>query len=61
MKELEKRLKRKKYPRNKIRENLDCEIFDICLNEAKERKHKMAIIDTTKKVNTKEIIKKQKF
>src|SRR3989344_3552585 len=40
----------------KIRENLDCEIFDICLNEAEENKHKLLIIDATKGINTNSIL-----
>lgn len=48
LKVLEKRLKKRKYSKKKIRENLDAEIFDVCLNEARERKHKIKIIDTTK-------------
>src|SRR3989339_733962 len=39
----------RKYSKIKIRENLDSEIFDICLVEAKENKHKIIIVDTTKK------------
>jgi adenylate kinase len=48
LKALERRLRRRGYSKNKIRENLDCEIFDICLNEAQEIGHKIRIIDTTK-------------
>jgi adenylate kinase len=48
LKVLEKRLKKRKYSKEKIRENLDAEIFDVCLNEAREKKHKIKIIDTTK-------------
>ena len=48
LKTLKNRLKKKKYSEDKIRENLDAEIFDICLNEAKENKHKVMVIDTTK-------------
>lgn len=51
LKVLEKRLKKKRYSKEKIRENLDVEIFDICLNEAKENKHKIMIVDTTKDIN----------
>ena len=57
LKILEKRLKKKKYSKQKTRENLDCEIFDICLNEAKELKHRILIIDTTKRPNLNKIIK----
>ena len=48
LKELEKRLKKRKYSKKKIRENLDAEIFDVCFEEAKENKHDIEIIDTTK-------------
>ena len=57
LKTLEKRLKNKRYSKAKIRENLDCEIFDICLNEAKEFGHKIKIIDTTKGINIQKLIK----
>ena len=46
---LKKRLEKRKYSKIKIRENLDSEIFDVCLTEAKENKHKIIIIDTTNK------------
>ena len=58
LKVLEKRLKKRRYNKQKIRENLDCEIFDICLNEAKEFGHKTKIIDTTKGIKINQIIKK---
>jgi len=55
LKTLEKRLKNKGYNKEKVRENLDCEIFDICLNEAKENGHKTKIVDTTKNINIAEL------
>jgi len=58
MKTLEKRLKKKKYGNEKIRENLDAEIFDVCLNEAKESGHKVIIVDTTKGININEVSSK---
>jgi len=58
LKILERRLKKKKYSKGKIRENLDVEIFDVCLNEAKENKHKILVIDTTKGINIEKISKK---
>jgi len=60
LKELQKRLKKKKYGKNKIRENLDCEIFDVCLNEAREAGHKVVVINTTKPLNMAAISKKLK-
>ena len=60
LKELENRLKKKKYSKSKIRENLDAEIFDVCLNEAKENGHKVIVIDTTKDLNIENISQKIK-
>ena len=50
LKELEKRLEKRGYSNANVRENLDAEIFDVCLEEAKEMKHKINVIDTGKKV-----------
>lgn len=58
LKKLEQRLKKRNYSKKKVRENLDSEIFQICLNEAKENRHKILLIDTNKKINQKELIKK---
>lgn len=44
---LRKRLEKRKYHDEKIKHNIDAEIFDVCLNEAKENKHRIKIIDTT--------------
>lgn len=49
LKELKKRLEKRKYSKEKVRENLDAEIFDICLTEADELGHKLLIVDTTKR------------
>lgn len=46
LKKLKKRLNKRKYSRSKIKENLDVEIFDVCLNEAKEIGHKIKVITT---------------
>lgn len=48
LKILKKRLKKRNYNERKIRENLDSEIFDVCLNEAREKKHNIIVIDTSK-------------
>ena len=50
LKELEKRLKKRRYSKEKIRDNLDSEIFDICLNEAKEKGHYTFVINATKAI-----------
>lgn len=57
IKELNKRLKKRKYPKNKIQENTQAEIFNICYNEALEQKHNILIVDTTKGFNIKKIFK----
>ncbi len=44
---LKKRLMKRSYSKQKIRENLDAEIFEVCLTEAKERGHKVEVVDTS--------------
>ena len=51
LKILHTRLQKRKYSKQKIRENLDAEIFQVCLDEAKERGHKVIVIDTFKNQN----------
>ena len=36
---------------------MDAEIIDVCLNDAKENKHKILIVDTTKDINIEKISK----
>lgn len=57
LKELNKRLKKRKYNKNKIKENIECEIFDVCLNETKEAGHNVLVVDTTKGINIDRISK----
>lgn len=47
--ELRKRMKRRGYSRLKVKENIDAELFDVCLNESYEFGHDLLVIDTTKK------------
>ncbi len=58
IKELNKRLKKKKFHQNKIMENIQAEIFNVCLNEARERKHKIITVDTAKVFNISSLAKK---
>jgi adenylate kinase len=51
LKELKKRLEKRKYSKKKIRTNLDCEIFDVCHIESLENNHKVKVVDTSKKIN----------
>ncbi len=60
LKKLEKRLKERKYSKKKVRENLDAEIFQVCLNEAKEKKHKVIVVNTGKMFSKEELVKKIK-
>jgi len=60
LKELEKRLKDRHYPKTKVRENLDSEIFDICLVEAQEQGHTILEVDTDSEVDIDKIKKKLK-
>jgi len=56
--ELKKRLHERKYPSTKVRENLDSEIFDICLSEAKEQNHTILEIKTDEEIEMKKIKEK---
>lgn len=60
LKILQKRLQDKKYSRQKVRENLDAEIFQVCLMEAQEKGHKIIIFDTGKRNNKESLLKKIK-
>ena len=57
LKELSRRLKKKKFHKAKIQENLQAEIFDICHHEALDRKHKVFVVDTTKDFNMNRLYK----
>ena len=46
LKELEKRLLKRGYSKEKVRENLDSEIFDICKIEAEENGHNVEVVYT---------------
>ena len=46
LKKLQQRLKKRRYPALKIRENLEAEIFDTCYEEAKELKHRIKVVWT---------------
>ena len=58
IRELKRRLENRGYDKNKVRENLDAEIFDVCLSEAKEMKHEVFTIATTKGINPNKLINK---
>ena len=47
LKTLQKRLKKRRYSEEKIRENLDCEIFDVCLMDAQKKKYPVLVIDAS--------------
>ncbi|MFH1332418.1 MAG: AAA family ATPase [archaeon] len=49
VKELRKRLKKRGYGKEKIEENVEAEIMDVCLNEARELGHKIKIVKPSKK------------
>lgn len=57
---LNARLKERGYSKQKIQENLECEIFDICCEEAKEIGHKLFIINTSDNPDYSMIIKRIK-
>ena len=60
LKRLESRLKQRNYSKKKIRENLDAELFQVCLMEAKEKGHRVLVYDVNKGVNQDKIARKIK-
>ena len=61
LKVLKKRLQYRKYHESKVKENLDCEIFDICKNEAIEAKHNILDVDCTKSVDIEKLVSEIKY
>ncbi|MFT4303277.1 MAG: AAA family ATPase [Candidatus Woesearchaeota archaeon] len=53
LKTLEKRLKKRKYSKQKIKDNLECEIFETCLNEAITNKHKIIVSNNLQEISKK--------
>lgn len=47
LKALQQRLQERGYSAAKVRENLDAEIFEVCLSEARELGHRIVVFDTT--------------
>ncbi len=58
LKLLKKRLEKRKYSKEKIRENLDSEIFDVCLSEARELQDRIIVINSKIKDISKLFIEK---
>jgi len=61
LKLLKKRLEKRKYSKEKIRENLDSEIFDVCLSEARELQDKIIVVDGAKIKDISRFFKKWKI
>jgi adenylate kinase len=60
LKELKRRLEKKGYSQAKVRENLDCEIFETSLVEARENNHSILVLNTTRGIDEKSINKVKK-
>lgn len=56
LKLLQKRLQGRKYSSKKIRENLDAEIFQVCLLEALEKGHKVMVFDVGRKTSLRKMV-----
>ncbi len=57
LKILEERLKKRGYNQQKIKDNLEAEIFDSILDEAYKSKHNIIVIQNSKKLDIKPVIK----
>ncbi len=58
LKTLKNRLTKRRYSKEKIRENMDCEIFDVCFHEAQERGHSVQIVHTPSIKEKNQVLKK---
>lgn len=58
LKELRRRLEKRGYRAEKVRENLDAEIFETCRLEAEENGHKIIIVDTSKETMYRQLAEK---
>ena len=54
---LSKRLKKRKYSKDKISDNLEAEIFRSCLFESKTNKHNVLVMDTSLDFNINKVLK----
>jgi adenylate kinase len=57
LKLLRQRLKKRGYNQIKVKENLEAEIMDVCLSEAIAKKHKILVIDTSRKYSIDKLAK----
>ncbi len=57
---LKMRLESRGYSKEKIKENLESEIFRVCENEARELGHKVIVCDTTESSDIEKLIDKMK-
>ena len=53
---LRERLKKRGYNANKIKDNVEAEIFDTVVIEAKEAKHNLLVVNTTEGYKLKDIV-----
>lgn len=60
LKVLQERLQERGYSEQKIRENMDAEIFDNCLAEAEGIGHNILIVDTSHDIDEEELIENVK-
>ena len=57
LKLLEKRLKKRGYDKQKIKDNLEAEIFDTSLDEAYRNKHNIIVIENSGKFDVKPVLR----
>ena len=53
---LRDRLKKRKYSANKIKDNVEAEIFDTIVIEAKEKKYNLLVVNTSEGYKLKDIV-----
>ena len=60
LKKLKKRLEERNYSKSKVKENLECEIFDICFDESVGKGLDVIAFDSSKRILQKEVVDKIK-
>ncbi len=60
LKKLKRRLEKRKYIKKKVAENMEAEMLQLCLGEAKDKRYKIIVFDMAKKPKVEEVVKKIK-
>ena len=60
LKKLKKRLEERNYSKSKVKENLECEIFEVCYDEVIEKGLEVIVFDSSERILQKDVVDKIK-